>query len=268
MGTSYDNENAKSNAELAGILAMGGGIAKSGLDDFFISDLEAKVKRTRNWDEFLKKLQPGDIMLERASPKGQYAFPGKITTEDILLPLKGSPFYHAGIYGGKGNVMEAADMIKGVKSSRILGKYPKELKVYRAKNPEFASEAIKYAKSVKGMPYETLPEQLLHVAGHWTGADFLKKWCGGKNRTTCTGLVTKSFPDLFESEYMSPKDIMKNEGVDLVARYGKLAEGTLGQKVMEKGIYPAMKSMKYAAPLALAAYMLSSKEKENANRDY
>lgn len=265
MGTSSENKTAKRNAELAGILAMSGGIGKSALDDFFIDQEHGSIKRTRDYDDFLKKLTKGDVVLQRSSAKGQFKRASGITTEDLLIPLKGSEFYHGGIYKGAGNQFESPDMDVTVKGSRLKDKYPKEMVAYRPKNAKLGAKAVELAAAAKGAPYESFGQQVLHWLSHNTGVD-IPKMCGTKNgATTCTGLIAKAYPSLFDNEFIGPKDVMLNPDMNLVAHYGKLKPLTTGQQILKKGVYPAVKSLKYAAPLALAAYMMTQKDEEKDN---
>ena len=260
--TSDRNENAKENARLAALGGLGYGVGKNWLEDLYIDQREKGVRATKDWNSFLKKLHPGDVVLSRASRLSQYKHGGDIATEDLLIPLKGSEYYHGGIYKGSGNQYETPDMDELLKSSRLKGSYPHGYKVYRPDRVTDINRALKIAEESKGLKYESIGEQLAHLVGHHTGLGSLKNLCSSKDTTTCTGLIGRAYGKIFPHEYIGPKDVMLSDKMKLVAKYGALKDLTLGQKVSKNLIYPAMKSVKYAAPAALAAYLLSSEDKE------
>jgi len=124
---------------------------------------EAGVPKTRSFQDFQSKLQPGDVVFHRRPSKysgaasiGAQEFP--IKESDVMIGAKGDPFYHPSVYRGKGRITEAAGAMEGVKNSRLWSKYPEEMKVYRPKAEQrvylkrFKAEleAEKEVRSVKG----------------------------------------------------------------------------------------------------------------------
>jgi len=238
---------------------------------------EAGVPKTRSFQDFQSKLQPGDVVFHRRPSKysgaasiGAQEFP--IKESDVMIGAKGDPFYHPSVYRGKGRITEAAGAMEGVKNSRLWSKYPEEMKVYRPKDPSQTPKALRFLDSMVGEEYKSHADTIKHGATHLftpSGPKTSGLKCKiGKGGIVCSELVAESYPKIFKDRFMSPVDMRHSKDMELVARYGNVKGITAREALLSKVLYPTLKNLKWGAlagGLGLAGMGLADHFRSSAN---
>ena len=258
MTSQNEQERRKKSAMIGGGVLASMAATEGIGNELFEKAESSKMKRSRSWDDFLKKLEPGDTLFHRTP--GKYTDPlfggeGRIKINDLLLATKGDPFFHSSMYKGRGKIIEAIGQGKSMKAQDLKGdRYvPQEIKAYRPSkgNPE---KALAYAKKSVGSDYKTLGQSAEHAFGH------LFKPGGGPSATPCKGnkicteMVAEAYPETFRKRFMSPVDMRKAEGMELVGHYGKTLPIAMREKILARGVYPLLKNLKYGVGAGAMAY--------------
>ena len=79
---------------------------------------------------------------------------------------------------------------------------------------------------------------------------------------SCTTLLTEAYPNQLKKKNMGPDEILSRKGMTSIGGYGRVAKSNLKEKVISKGIYPALKSAKWGLGAAALAYGASKLKKK------
>lgn len=217
------------------------------------------VTPTRAYDDFVDKLEKGDVLFHHRGNKTSAHTIGKMGTEaDWMMGAKGDPYYHASIYQGGDKIAEASDFDTGVrKNAPVRADVPENIRAYRPKNQEDILQALKYAKDAHGSEYAgDLGSIIKHGASHLfspTGGPDAS-CANAKNPQVCTQFVANAYPEIFEKELASPASMRHAADLDLVARYEPRGARTLRELFLTRGVYPIAKSLKYGAAAGALGY--------------
>jgi hypothetical protein len=240
--------------------ALGAGLATTGalatrhtLRDIVNEAAERKlVPGTKRWDEFISKLEPGDLLFSKVNKTN--ADSGYI--KNVLQVGTGSPYYHASMYTGKGDIFEApggdfkSDYYSGKKE---MGRN-RDIVAYRPNVSEKsrAKAAIETPKALKGFKYmddsDTLKMGLnnLFVPG-----------AGGCVKTdkgvVCTTVPQHAYKGLFNAA-TNVEEMQRHPNMEMVARLEKKAPGML-DRFLTRGVYPVLKNLKWGLAAGGAGYL-------------
>ena len=271
-------EERKSRLEQAAGLgaATTGGLALNHSIRHTLQDIgeERAVPKTNSWREYLKKLQPGDVIFSREFGKDDR---GKAHIYDALAAAKGDNFVHPTVYRGGGMISEAggADVPAKARARMSASHYPLEQRAYRFKNiadPEKA-RAFQFLDEMAGTPYKSATDTALHGLGHLAGVQVptTGKACRvGKDGVVCSELVAEAFPKRFKDRLMSPIDMRHHPDMEMVARYGHSVDVPLGERVLARGVYPVLRNLKWglgAGALGYAGLSLADYFKQRGQVD-
>lgn len=247
----------------AGATGLGAATAYHGLHDY-LRDLKMDTEqpRTKHFSDFQASLKPGDMLFYRrptaysgTADLGKLEFPFKEAA--ILLGGKGDTFYHPAIYKGRGLIQHAEDWKKGIRDARIDRGVPEEIMAMRAKNPKDTAKALNIMKELRGVPYKSEWDVVGHGLKHLAGVgektgNYCKKTGNG---LVCSEFVAESYPSIFKSRTMSPRDMRNAEGLEFVSRYSPRTHGvTAMDKALVYGVHPLARSLKWGALAAGGAY--------------
>lgn len=257
-------------AKSVGLLTGGavtGGLAVREARHNILRDIkeEARVPRSKNIREFVKKLLPGDIIFSRVAlkdhPNIMKIIPAK-WIETVQL-LHGSKFNHSMLHTGGGHIIESPGPDKSVKSTTIAKeKKLTEFKAYR--NTKFTKEEIadglEFARKAKGTPYKSSPKLVEYfgekVLGVGRSSATAAKNIGPEGNIVCTSLITGAFPKRFKKEYMGFNEIRDTPGMKLVARFGREKPTVLREKIILRGLSPTLHNLKWGVGAGLGAAAL------------
>ena len=259
-----------------GATTAAGATAVESAKNYVIDRAEDKSRdMVGTYQKFKAKLKPGDIIYSGYNPKDSFDV---MLGKNLKFPLKvsqmvqiatGNKNYHGMIYLGNGLIAQA----EGDGMPLAIRKLKDQMKGQRVKayRPTAATQkevqsAINYAKKVKGTryknPMETFRQGLNMVFNPTMGPKTCRKT---KNGIVCNTLVTKAYPKQFPRENMSINQVRGKKGVEFVAGMDRIKKSPVSDKVINRLVNPALKSLKWAIPAAavagFAAKHLSDKDK-------
>lgn len=265
---------------------VGANIFKENIQNKLHENRYKHIRGSRSYSDFLKKLKPGDILYTRTPikysanaidmedlPKN---FQKRLSKSNIakgiknivqkrgIMPLKeseaiqlfsGKPFSHAAIYTGKGNIVEAAGASQGVKGGKLKNvSKAHTVHVYRPKSG--ANSAVRFAEKQRGGKYTDVGTVLKDVAKSTFVPGGAGKTCRKipNKGVVCQTLVTKAYPKTFKKELVPMREMQQNKGTQLIAKYIKGGKISGREKFISRFLSPAIRSMKYAVPVAAAGF--------------
>lgn len=224
---------------------------------------EKSGKMVGTYKSLKAKLKPGDILYSGYNPKDSFDV---MLSKNVKLPLKvsqmvqmatGNKNYHGMIYLGNGLIAQAEGegMPLAIRKLKDQAKRQR-IKAYRptgATQKEIKS-AIDYAKKVKGTryktPLETFQQGLNMIFNPTMGPKTCRKTDKG---IVCNTLVTKAYPKQFKRENMSINQVRGKKGVEFVGGIDRIKKSPMSDKVINRIVNPALKSLKWAIPAAAVA---------------
>ncbi len=265
MRNPYEDEREKERLRKAAMVSLGVTGAGAAMQSIPHVLREARdnsaVAKSRAYQDFLAKLEPGDLVFNREfGAKDKKGGLGHVY--DLLSATKGDTFVHPTVYRGKGMVSEAGGGDVAAKSHARMSAahYPLESRAYRLTDmsPEERKAAFTYLDKMVGTPYKSMPDVAEHGIKHLLGMTEKTTGnpCSGKNGIVCSELVAEAFPKRFADKLMSPLEMRHAKGSELIARYGKSVGVPLRERLLAKAVYPVMKNAKWgllAGAGALAA---------------
>lgn len=265
---------AKSVGALTGAAVTGGLATHESIHNLIVDELENKsMKPTKNFNTFQNKLKPGDIVFSRLPlSKLEPVHPAlPVKSEEAIALLHGSPFQHAVIYRGKGDMYEASG-VGNVRKKNMKSELDEcELKAYRqtrATKKEIR-EALDFAHKARGAKYKSPMQVAKYTVGRLTGLGPSSE-TAAKNihemGATCTGLVAEAFPRHFKKDYMGFNEIRNTKGMKLIARYGNPKKILPREHFTIRVLSPLLNNLKAgvgAGVVAAAGYKGWQKYKEH-----
>lgn len=243
----------------AGLLTTGSLAARHGIMHELMDRAEnAATPKTNGYQDYLDKLQPGDVLFNREFGKDDR---GKAHLYDAISGAKGEHHLHPVVYRGGGRIAEAGggDVPAKARTKMDSSGYPLESQAYRLKNLGAAekAKALGFLDQAAGTPYKDVPGIAKHVLGHLAGISpkttgDVKKACG--DGIVCSELVAEAYPKRFTDRYMSPVDMRHHPDMEMVARYGHTLPVPLKEKLLSRGVYPVLKNLKYGLGAGALAY--------------
>lgn len=215
-------------------------------------DFMAANRPTRRFDDFVDKMEPGDLVFHRtptryAALTKPWSFgPDFINEALAMIAGKGDTFYHPSVHLDDGRVMESSGFEKGISRTDLANpETPEELLVMRARKRALAAKALDYAKKAEGGSYKTYDQTLKHAGRHLAGL----KEASGKGAcspgSVCSEFVADAYPSLFKDRLASPFDMRHHPDLEFVARYAPTSKVTLGENIAAHGVYPLLRNMKF-----------------------
>ena len=249
-------------------------LIKDKLED--VRGFKAKKKR-----DFIKNLKPGDVLYSgyhsKDSPDLHVA--GRkmpLKASEIAQLASGTPYYHAGVYLGKGRVGHAGGKDEKFKVTKLDKSMSGSR--YKAYRPELSKKevdsAVKYIEGLgkKKVKYKTDADTIAQ------GARMLFDPTGGPktDRKTCKGVVcntavTKAYNKALPNEYAHVHDVRSSGKFKYLGQYNNIKSPALREKVIQRFVYPALRGLKWGAGAAGLTYAGSKlhkhlKEKEELKK--
>ena len=232
---------------------------------------ENRMKSTKKLADFIDKLQPGDVIFSRNSKDARRARPliKSLTNKDlfadqyvqqILGSFKGDPYYHAQIYTGKDNIIEAGGSGTKVGKKSLYDTPAGALKAYRPNvSEDTKKKAVDYARKQIGIPYSSDATYTKHGILHALNLSGGPKTGGKCNSHVCTSLVGNAYSKHVPNQYASPQQIKDAAKMELIAKYGPglHAKIPLSEKIATKAIYPIFRNLKYGLGVGGGVYALN-----------
>lgn len=216
-----------------------------------VRNRESTAPQTKTLDEFIKKLEPGDLIYT------SYKVPKNLSAKEqvgkMTVFLGGHDKYHVGMHTGGGKMTNTEGMgdltrnttLKSLLNRRAHGKSTDYLiAAYRPKNMSLKerTEAAKFTKKFVGTKYpdtKDFAKRSLNMLAHMPGD---KKDIKPGKEMICTDLAVAAYPDKFKKRYMAPVEMQANKEFTPVALHGTLKhEGAPAHAY--KGGYPALSTL-------------------------
>jgi hypothetical protein len=274
-----DEELAKKhrrNALIGAFSALGITIPRDAYKSYRQYEDIKKHRASKKWENFKKKLKPGDIMFSRNNPNlSGNEIGGLIKEQNLITGTKGGIFYHPSIYAGGNRQYHSQSYSTGLVNNYVKDAFsgerrwgPRDLMASRTRDwvvyrpPEkYVDKALSRMKEAvdNQIEYKERPEQIKHGLKHLLGIKErpLGNLCkAGKNGLLCSEAVSEAYPNLFKDRLMSPEEMMRNKKLQFIGRYNPLLkEPSLATRLSAHLMYPTLKNLKWAVPGAAAGYL-------------
>jgi len=220
---------------------------------------ERKVEVSKSSRGFKNKLQPGDVIFEGLSspPPKNPTLKQRVDRANFNLAIHGTggtKTYHAGVYLGKGKVLEALGNGKKLSVTDFYTTKGKHYAVaYRPKNfkPEDVKKLKEVTKQLKGKPYYSPGALAARIAGGLVGAPI--KPSVKSNSLVCIDVPAAVHPKIFGNTNKSTLEVKLNRKLTPAARIGDIGFREADIKRQHRFVYPTMRGVRGAAKATILA---------------
>lgn len=244
----------------AGGLATGVGAVRTGVQQSKIHAAEKALAQSRSFNDFISKLEPGDVIFSRSINKKRKR---RVDLHDIVQSGSGSPHVHTQVYQGRGNTLDiGGPNMKGEASKAYahLGA-GNDLIAYRANTSKKSRQrASQRANVLRGAEYVSEPKFVGRGAQALLGAPGRACNISSKGGLICNDVALKAHSDTFKKRHQTIADMKANKNMSPVARLSKL-KPSLRDTITHRGVYPVLKNLKWGVGAgALAGAAIGAKK--------
>ena len=272
-GIAIKKNKLASNAQRNGAIASGATLTALTTQHAIRESIReaAEIKRTpnaKNFNAFLKSLQPGDVLFSRSTLKQRHI----LDVKQLLQGGMGSRHYHASMFIGKGRIAEhpGAGFKSWMPHARVQLARSEDVVAYRPKvSDEVKQAAVSRVKGLINRPYISSKE--VFKTGVRSLIGLPPKVCGAApgSPISCVTVPQTAYKEVFGDRFKSISDMRANPNMEMVSR---LQRGNADPRVTEKALYRVghgiLKNLKWAAlagvlavgaTYAFSKYMASKK---------